>query len=690
MDERTHQAGKLVDRLRRNAKHGFVGRSRECSLFREAIDGREPPFAILHVTGPGGIGKTTLLHALRASAETAHVRVGMVDGREIDASPLAFEGAVCRALGFHPLRPGRLQDRFVLMVDALETLSPLTAWLMRSFVPALPSGALLVVASRAGRLEGLSSEPGWEGLVRTIRLRNLDPAESRQFLDMRCVDPGMHDTIIGMSHGYPLALAIAADTLAQNGSLGDSERREIIGVLLDRLIEGVPTAEHRMVLELSAHVRVTSEAMIADAISPTQAEELFGWLKGLSFIEAGSEGLLPHDLAREVIHSDLLWRNPARLRALHARARVHYLGLYRDGTQVEKLRALRDLVYLHRLNPIMRAFFEFRAIGHVYAEPATGADYSGILAMVEKHEGPVAAAAARHWMSRRPEAFVAMRSAEQPLAGFLCHLDLTEMDAHDAAVDPVAREALTTLESVGLREGETASLDRFLMAADSYQSPSPVMTALQIQSYLYWMTTPRLSWALLALDGDTPWDDLMKYIDFAPVGKEIAELLPRRFILYGHDWRRVSPAAWFEMMEEREIETEMRPEDLRRPEIELVVLSETQFRDAVRDALRHIRNDSSLAANPLLRSRLLMSGSEPAKPDDLRQTILTAIQSLKAVPKQEKFLRALDVTLLQPTPSQEIAAERLGLPFGTYRYQFTMAIGRVADLLWAQELSAGD
>ncbi|MFN3746663.1 MAG: hypothetical protein ACK4TL_18330, partial [Hyphomicrobiaceae bacterium] len=266
--------------------------------------------------------------------------------------------------------------------------------------------------------------------------------------------------------------------------------------------------------------------------------------------------------------------------------------------------------------------------------------------------------------------------------------DLTAIDNHDVAIDPLLREALGAMRGHEPRPGEAAIMGRFIVSAASYQGPSPATTAMQIQSYLTWMTVPRLSWSFLALDQERDWGDLMRYIDFALLGREVTAVPPRRFRLFGHDWRKVGPIAWFEMMERRELETQLRPDELRSPEIEAVVLSEIQFRDAVRQALRQLSDERQLATNPLLRARLLMTGSTPASPAALRQAVVAAAAALTQNPRDAKFHQALDVTFLRAAPSQEAAAERLGLPFGTYRYRLATAVDRVADILWQQELAA--
>jgi hypothetical protein len=52
---------RLGDRLAVARRRRFVGRAAELALFNSALAEAEPPFALLHVHGPGGVGKTLLL-----------------------------------------------------------------------------------------------------------------------------------------------------------------------------------------------------------------------------------------------------------------------------------------------------------------------------------------------------------------------------------------------------------------------------------------------------------------------------------------------------------------------------------------------------------------------------------------------------------------------------------------------------
>ena len=64
----------------------------------------------------------------------------------------------------------------------------------------------------------------------------------------------------------------------------------MIQALVRRLLDDVPTPLHRRALEVCAHLRVTTEDRLAEALMITDARELFDWLRSLSFIETGPRG----------------------------------------------------------------------------------------------------------------------------------------------------------------------------------------------------------------------------------------------------------------------------------------------------------------------------------------------------------------------------------------------------------------
>lgn len=117
----------LGDLLTMARRRRFVGRASEQKLFQTALTAPELPFHVLHVFGPGGVGKTTLLGAFAALADRAGVPVTYVDARNLDPTPAAFTGALCLALGIppdaSPLDVLGQANRHVLLVDTLVRCS---------------------------------------------------------------------------------------------------------------------------------------------------------------------------------------------------------------------------------------------------------------------------------------------------------------------------------------------------------------------------------------------------------------------------------------------------------------------------------------------------------------------------------------------------------------------------------------
>jgi hypothetical protein len=105
-------------------------------------------------------------------------------------------------------------------------------------------------------------------------------------------------------------------------------------------------------------------------------------------------------------------------------------------------------------------------------------------------------------------------------------------------------------------------------------------------------------------------------------------------------------------------------------------------RRPVEARVRGRRPSEKLELNPLRRSRLFVNDPSPAR---LQALLREALDDLKVVRRDEKFYRALLHTFFEPAATRELAAERLGLPFNTYRYQIGRGTERVVEWLWRRE-----
>jgi adenylate cyclase len=120
-----------------------------------------------------------------------------------------------------------------------------------------------------------------------------------------------------------------------------------------------------------------------------------------------------------------------------------------------------------------------------------------------------------------------------------------------------------------------------------------------------------------------------------------------------------------------------------------VMLTRADFDVAVKDALRQFTRADRLLGNPLLETRIA-TGRAPKAADvaTLQQILTDAAETIFVNERDQRLLRVLELTYFRPGPKQEAVAQRLGLPFSTYRRHLTAGVERLTDWLWHQEQNA--
>ncbi|WP_336208736.1 ATP-binding protein [Nonomuraea sp. LPB2021202275-12-8] len=657
----------------------FVGREEELAVFNAALYGGG--CSVLYVHGPGGIGKSALLRRFAYEAAVAGRPVSMVDGGMLEPSPAASE----------PEAELVLRDAdAVLLVDNFERIQGLEGWLRERFLPRVPLGVLVVIAGRNPPDMRWQVDPGWAGALEVLPLRDLRAGDAQALMDSSGVPAELREPLLAFAGGHPLALLLGAAVAVKDGGAGRRwmPNQDVVATLLDQLVGELPSAAHRQALEICAHAYMTTEDLLRAAL-PEDAGTLFRWLRRLPFVESSSLGLFPHDVVREVLEADLRWRDPEGYAVMHDRIHAHLAERVRTASDVDVLGAVAALLYLHRDNGAPAGFHGRHDEGEFQEEALREEDVGTLLRVATAAEGAASAGCAAFWAERQLEAFRLYRRTEtgEPVA-FSAWLRLAELDEEELTADPVVAMAWAHARATTpLRAGEHLAVSR-LWALPPYRGNSPVMDLIQWRMIGNCLRSERMAWSYIEIrHPNHAWvEHLRRHYGMRDISER-----PRpgddAYTLFVHDWRAVPAQAWLERMDRLLVAGPASPSAAT---AKLAVLSQAEFAEAVRKALRQLSRLDALAASPLTRTRLIAerAGQNPATAlgDLLRQ----AIDDLRADPRSVKFHRALSVTFLRSTPTQELAAERLGLPFTTYRRHLTAGIGRVCADLWHRELYGTD
>lgn len=685
---------RLKDILQQQRKMNFVGRKTELDYFGSLLKGKKTPVHLLYIQGPGGQGKTTLLKQFADLCLESSIPCIQIDCRYTEPQPenfkQAFESAAVFAKGKDVLDTIEKQKtKVILLIDTFEKIKPLDDWLRADFLPELPGNVITVIASRLALSVNWKADQGWQSLTRTFFLKELSDEESGRLLSRRNIPKDQIKRIVDYTHGNALALSLIADMFDQrrNSRFDLLDSPDIMKALLEQFVQEVPSPAHKAALELCSLVYVTTEKLIEEVLNPQMAHELFNWLTTLTIIERGPAGIYLHDIVRDAIATELHWRNPEWYKHLHSKTQRFFSTRVLKSSGQKQRDLIFNLIYLHRMNPAIKHFFEFQETGNSWQDKLKDDDVSHLMEMVRKYEGKTAVNNFSKWINHDAAAIWVFRDAEKTPAGFVLRVDMEKIKARTH--DEVINALLPYKKQLKIEEGQLFSAFRQWMGRDSYQNVSGVQSAIFL-GIVQWYFTPGLAVSMLNCVHPEFWQQVLNYADLRQVTDLDYESHGQNFGWYMHDWRKRPPIAWLDLMYKKEVNEEITEAAETDAGIDM---TEQDFIDAVQGALKQFKNPKKLIGNPLLKSKFL-KGSNGSKPTDIDKALALAdklsavITSLENSPKDETLHRVLHRTFVNPVGGQEQTADFLYMSFSTYRRNVKKAVERVADLLWIEEKTA--
>jgi hypothetical protein len=436
----------LRGRIARRDAAFFVGREDELAWFERALRG-DTDERIVHVVGPGGIGKSTLVREVERRAAELGAESMWIDGREVAPFLSQVEQAMADVAATAPT---------MIVFDSYELISSLDGFLRDVVIPELDESTLVVFLSRHPPARGWF-ERGWDSLVHTMRLGPLDAPAVEQLAIAHGVEIDEIHDLVQWSHGSPLAVVVGA-------SRGPGRS---VGELADRLLGDERDISHQRVLSVASIARVTTPEMLADVLDDADAAGSFAWLASRSFADPLATGVALHALVADAVRAALRERDPvgeAELRRriadhLHRRALGGHRGLSTD---------LQHLV----VDPNVRWGFSSDAGSRYHIDQVRPGDADAIGAVLEAVGGGDWWSITEVFFDRHPEYCGVARTAEGEVGGYFVAVSprgAPPAAEHDPLLGPwlaYARNVLRSARAVIWRdavdltggEGEITSL----------------------------------------------------------------------------------------------------------------------------------------------------------------------------------------------------------------------------------------
>jgi hypothetical protein len=665
----------LAARLEDRDRGRFAGRDAELAFLRRCLQA-DPPASVIHVTGPGGIGKSALLREFARQARDRGLTVVTVDGRELGPTPGTLDAALRDAMG---------SDRPVVLLDSYEQMTGLDTYLRRELLPALSDRALVVIAGRSVPDQAWFAG-GWESVTARLDLGSLPTRDAQALLAARGVNDERVPAIIDWAGGSPLALSLAADAASSDSSWNaarEPDRPEILRPLIHRLVAAELRHVRLPALAIAAVARTTTPDLLRTLLSPADAQAAYQQLCDLTITEPLGDGITLHDLVRKALLADLRLRNQELERDLRRRI-VDYL--YDRAVHGQPL-LLIEMAHLVE-NPLLRWGFGWEGSVGFRIDSVREDDAARISRQLGDGEDRLWWQLTRRFFAEAPDRVAVARDMDDRICGYLVCMSQDTAPAFadaDPLIGPWLEHARQHADTRDTTTGHSAASDQtrgdsvLWHAAVDFTGEGKVQSMLGLSGVLRsGAANPRFAYlpidpaypgavefaralgAVHHLELDATIDGQLvecHRLDYGPGGL-LAALRAQVYIELGLPL----PATMATLAPVKPASAGYQP-------------AQAGDVQAVRRALRDFRVPRDLARNPLAHGDSVQERAE-----SVRLLIRDAARQAFGESENEKLLRSvLMAGYLEPMRSHEDAASRLCMSRAAYFRRLRTAVERLAE-----------
>ncbi|MEH6993719.1 hypothetical protein V7075_13555 [Neobacillus drentensis] len=239
------------------------------------------------------------------------------------------------------------------MLDAFENWRSVEEWLPK-WLGQLEATVRIITAGRFP-LTGGWLRSGWASLIYTLELPSLSPTDVDRYARKRgLISTDTKSLLFQFSRGIPLAMTLAAEMILKGNQykpLAHAERNQLIAVLMEELLDGLPALVRRLFEAASVFWRFNEERL-ASITNEEIEQESFRKLTSMPFVVLKEDGWMLHDAVRSWALEDMMLRKPQTYEQMRRKA-LKQIRMEELSNLLNRQKLNLDKLSLHE-NPFVR------------------------------------------------------------------------------------------------------------------------------------------------------------------------------------------------------------------------------------------------------------------------------------------------------------------------------------------------